>query len=109
MCEKTQFHLSAAQITVLNATSSKNIKLGVRPEFVELTSQQSNDTYPAEIVSIESFGAYQLVSLNIDQQQWFARIAESEQPTLGATHIRIKAEHLKLYIDEYLAGETPCE
>lgn len=104
-----EFKLTAQQKTALDNTNSQNLKLGVRPEFIELTSQQAADTYPADVISIESFGAYQLVSLRLDQQQWFARIAESEKPTLGAVHIRIRTENLKLYIDEYLAGETDDE
>lgn len=104
-----EFALTAQQKTALANTTSQNIKLGVRPEFIELMSQQYKDTYLAELLSIESFGAYQLVEILIAEQTWVARIAESEKPSLGNIHIRIKAQHLKLYIDEYLAGEAAGE
>jgi len=104
-----EFQLTAQQKTTLASTKSHNIKLGIRPEFVELTSQKGADTYKAELISVESFGAYQLAEIQLGEHQWYARIAESQQPSMGTIHIRLKAKHLKLYIDEYLAGETTIE
>lgn len=97
------FPLSPAQSVALNTTESNNIKLGIRPEFVQVHSQPGPSRYAATVVDVEHLGGHQLLALSFLGQNWFVKVDERYQNDSEAVYIGLPAQHLKLYIDEYLA------
>ena len=97
--------LSAAQKASLAASDSKNIKLGIRPEFIHITMTETESTTCAQFESVEHLGTYQIVTA-----QWFdtrvkVRVDENWQPQSDILYLDCPSEWLKLYIDDYIAAE----
>lgn len=100
-----QFNVTSMQQTELKNCQSSNIKLGIRPEFIQLNSRPSSESILGNIEHIENLGGYQLLTVTFADVQWFVRVDESSQCQLGKTYLTLPATWLKLYIDEYLCGE----
>lgn len=86
----------------LSSPGSDNIKLGIRPEFVELGGAGPG-SLQAEVVDIEDFGTYQILSARLDTLTLKVRVPEEIRVGLGDTvHLHLPAQWLRLYLDEYL-------
>jgi glycerol transport system ATP-binding protein len=99
------FALSDEQQTALVNTDSNNIKLGIRPEFIEITDSEGEDTHAVSFESAEHLGNYQLLSFKMADLTLIARTNDFSVNTQSSPVLRFPAKWLKLYVDEYLAGE----
>jgi len=97
--------LSVEQQKTLRQTRSQNIKLGIRPEFVALQAQASATSFAVALIAHERLGSYQLLTVDFHGLELKLRISEKQPVSEGSLHISFPAQHLKLYIDEYLCGE----
>lgn len=97
--------LSEPLMEVIRANQSGNIKLGIRPEFVHLTSHPADDTYPCEVRDVEDLGTYKIVTLQLGGQTLKARVDEDQDVLGGSVHIGFPRQWLKLYVDEFLVDE----
>ena len=100
-----EISVSAEQQRVLDFTKSSNIKLGIRPEFAELLSEPSANSFPVELVSQEHLGSYRLFTVNFNALELRVRVGEKQQINENDLHLAFPAHWLKLYIDEYLVAE----
>lgn len=100
-----KFVLSEGQQKALSKTESSNIKLGIRPEFIEVTEISGDDTQAVSFESAEHLGNYQLLSYKMVDLTLIARTNDFSVNTQRTTFMRFPSQWLKLYVDEYLVGE----
>ncbi|MEH6354673.1 MAG: ABC transporter ATP-binding protein [Marinobacter sp.] len=102
----TQVALYSWQVELLKRLKSNNIKIGIRPEFIELSATASDNTYEAEILDMEDLGTYKIITVQLDQQEMKVRMNEEFEGAIGSrTHLSFPQQWLKLYVDEFLVQE----
>ncbi|BBI61436.1 ABC transporter ATP-binding protein [Vreelandella sulfidaeris] len=92
---------------VASATSS-NIKLGIRPEFIAISTSPTAESVPIQVISVQDLGTYSLVTFSLNEQTFKARLPEGHPPVGEAAFAEFDNAKLALYIDEYLV-ETSHE
>jgi glycerol transport system ATP-binding protein len=97
--------ISGSQQTALQNSHSTNLKLGIRPEFVELSETSEANSFPASVLSVQHLGSYQLVIVDFAGLEMQVRVAEKMQFSGATVYLVFPSQWLKLYIDEYLVGE----
>jgi glycerol transport system ATP-binding protein len=97
--------LSEPQQAALQNSHSSNLKLGIRPEFVELSQRFEPNSFPAKVLSVQHLGSYQLVMVDFEGLEMQVRVTEKMQFMGTQVYLVFPSQWLKLYVDEYLAGE----
>ena len=92
---------------IATATSS-NIKLGIRPEFIAISTSPTAESVPIQVISVQDLGTYSLVTFSLNEQTFKARLPEGHPPVGEAAFAEFDNAKLALYIDEYLV-ETSHE
>ncbi|MCA8864716.1 MULTISPECIES: ABC transporter ATP-binding protein [unclassified Halomonas] len=87
---------------VANARSN-NVKLGIRPEFIAISSSEVANSVPIQVTSVQDLGTYSLLTFKLNEQTFKARLPEGHLPVSEAAFAHFDAAHVALYIDEYLA------
>ena len=85
-----------------------NIRLGIRPEFVEVFTSPESNTFTCELLDTENLGSYKILTLQLGQQKIRARINEDDPIPAGNAYIRFPEQWLKVYVDEILLSEVPA-
>ncbi|EWH03962.1 ABC transporter ATP-binding protein [Halomonas sp. BC04] len=85
----------------IHQSPSHNIKLGIRPEFVEVLSAPADDAYPIEIENVQDLGTYRIVSFSFAGVAFRARVGEDHQLAGRKAFVRFPEARLNLYIDEF--------
>ncbi|QSP93551.1 ABC transporter ATP-binding protein [Marinobacter salinisoli] len=102
----TVIPLEPWQIEVLQRLKTNNVKIGIRPEFVELSAQPADDTYASEVLDVEDLGTYKIVTVQLGSAQIKVRQNEEFEVRVGGTtHVAFPRQWLKLYVDEFLVQE----
>src|SRR5690554_6919109 len=91
---------SALERAIKQARSS-NLKLGIRPEFIELLSRPTADAYPIEIDNIQELGTYRIVSFLFAGVLFRARLEEDQPIPERKAYVRFPEAWLGLYLDEF--------
>jgi glycerol transport system ATP-binding protein len=100
--QETTFHLEQALVDSLNELTSQNMKLGIRPEHIQIISTATETSYSADVEFIEHLGDHQIVTVQFLQQRWHVRIAENYQCNAKSVHFELPKMNLKIFVDEYL-------
>lgn len=82
--------------------SASNIKLGIRPEFITISSSELANSVPIQVISVQDLGTYSLLTFKLNEQTFKARLPEGHPPVSEAAFAQFDDAHLALYIDEYL-------
>ncbi len=82
--------------------TSNNIKLGIRPEFIAISSSPSADSVPIQVTSVQDLGTYSLLTFKLNEQTFKARLPEGHPPVGETAFAHFDDAHVALYIDEYL-------
>ncbi|MDT0501224.1 MULTISPECIES: ABC transporter ATP-binding protein [unclassified Halomonas] len=90
----------AVHDAVVHATST-NIRLGIRPEFIEVHAERVEGGMEARVNHVQDFGTYSIVYLTLGRIELKARIEEDQVAPTGQAWLRFPNERLGLYIDEY--------
>lgn len=90
----------AVHDAVANARAT-NIKLGIRPEFIEVLADPVEDGMEARIDYAQDLGTYSILSLTLGNTVLKARIEEGQPAPTGRAWLRFPDERVGLYIDEY--------
>ncbi|UYG02385.1 ABC transporter ATP-binding protein [Halomonas sp. LR3S48] len=93
--------LPPAMQEVIRQARSRNLKLGIRPEFVEMSSVPGEDTYEVEVGMTQDLGTYRVVSFTFAGETFRARLGEDQPLPGGIAHVRFPEAWLSLYIDEF--------
>ncbi|GAA6170064.1 ABC transporter ATP-binding protein [Sessilibacter corallicola] len=97
--------LNANMVHKVSSQKSNNIKIGIRPEFVDVKNSSDANTFPCDVLDVENLGTYKIITLQFGQQKIKARIEEDQEVPSGVAHISLPDEWLKVYVDEYLVKE----
>ncbi|MFI8480978.1 ABC transporter ATP-binding protein [Pseudomonas sp. NPDC078700] len=113
----TQVSLNAALNQRLETLDYKQLKIGIRPEFVHLWDTTSadrsggtqlqdtlsgDDAFNAEVIHVEDLGTYKILTLNLDGQPLKVRLQEDQAvPKLRAA-VSFPAQWLMVYADDFL-------
>lgn len=84
---------------------SSTLKIGIRPEFIHVANEPSDDTYECQVKYVEDLGTYKIVSLMLGSRSILARVDEDHDIDSNTVHIGFPRQWLKLYIDEFLVEE----
>lgn len=87
--------------TAMRRADSRNLKLGIRPEFVEVLSKASDDSCMVEVKNTQDLGTYRILSFQFAGLNLKARIDEDAIVSGDRIHVRFPEEHLNLYVDEF--------
>ncbi|MDZ7853059.1 MAG: ABC transporter ATP-binding protein [Halomonas sp.] len=80
---------------------STNIKLGIRPEFIEVHADPVEDGMEARVEHAQDLGTYSIVYLKLGNIALKARIEEDQNTPSGKAWLRFPDERLGLYVDEF--------
>lgn len=108
MCGEAPLEVGEALEKALRTASSDNVKLGIRPEFVEAHATEVQGATEAEVVDIQDLGTYAILSLRLGGIPLKARLDEDEPRPRGRAWLRFPAGRLGLYVDEFRV-EVPHE
>ncbi|WP_280549511.1 MULTISPECIES: ABC transporter ATP-binding protein [unclassified Halomonas] len=78
-----------------------NIKLGIRPEFIEVHAEPVEGGMEARVDHAQDLGTYSIVYLTLGSMALKARIEEDQVTPTGKAWLRFPDERLGLYVDEY--------
>ncbi len=92
----------AAALDRLNVTKTGTVKLGIRPEFLELAP----DGVPAAIQAVEDLGNYKIVTASVASQTVKIKVLEDESVTMGAGFLRFPPQHTYLYVNDERVDEV---
>ena len=80
---------------------SANVKLGIRPEFIEVLAEPVVGAMEARVQHTQDLGTYSLVTLTLGDTPLKARIEEGHSVPRGRAWLRFPDERLGLYVDEF--------
>jgi len=106
----------------LSITPYNQLKLGIRPEFVEVLEADSpllsnlgkdekgaeallascENCFKCEVLLVSDLGTYKIVSLKLGNTEFKARLPEEQSVPKGSAYVRFPGNWLKVYADEYL-------
>lgn len=89
-------------VAALSQHPSDNLKLGIRPEHIQLVDSPTSTSFTADVEFVERLGDHQIVTLQFLQQRWHVRISENQRCDSTTVHFELPSAHLRLYVDEYL-------
>ncbi|MCC5882354.1 MAG: ABC transporter ATP-binding protein [Halomonas sp.] len=93
--------LAPPLLNAIHQSRSRNIKLGIRPEFVKVLAEPGEGTYPVEIDNVQDLGTYRIVSFEFAGVPFRARLEEDQRLPERKAYIRFPEAWLSLYIDEF--------
>jgi len=85
----------------IEKATSSNIKLGIRPEFIEVHSEPVAGGMEARVDYAQDLGTYSIVHLMLGDVALKARIEEDQVTPSNKAWLRFPDERLGLYVDEY--------
>ncbi|HSI56789.1 MAG TPA: ABC transporter ATP-binding protein [Ideonella sp.] len=82
------------------------LKLGVRPEYLGLSTADTGHTLPATVTQVQDIGTYVLVTAQLGDHTLKARLsAEQPRPSAGdTTWLQVMGSHTCFYKDEELVA-----
>ncbi|RTR00170.1 ABC transporter ATP-binding protein [Halomonas nitroreducens] len=85
----------------IDTARSSNVKLGIRPEFIEVHQSPVEGGMEAEVEHAQDLGTYSIVYLKLGDTALKARIEEDQPTPTGRAFLRFPDDRLGLYVDEY--------
>ncbi len=97
--------LSDALIKEIENKNSNNIKIGIRPEFIDVLEEPTANSLTCDVLDVENLGTYKILTLQLGLQKIKVRIEEDQAAPVNKANISFPKEWLKVYVDEYLINE----
>ncbi|MDI9245757.1 ABC transporter ATP-binding protein [Marinobacter sp. CHS3-4] len=99
--------MGTQQTEALENLTSSNVKIGIRPEFVQASDVAADDTFAAEVKDVEDLGTYKIMTVRLGDETMKVRLTEDQHFEAGGTvQLSFPEKWLKLYVDEFLVEET---
>ena len=105
----THLPLSDAMQRHIEHGQWKNLKVGIRPEFIHVWDEPFDDAMQARVVHVEDLGTYKIMTLDLDGAPLKVRLAEDKPVPQGTAYISFPAQWLMVYADEFLLDATDSE
>ena len=98
--------LSVQHVELLQRLQSNNLKIGIRPEFIQASDMPADDTFEAEVLDVEDLGTYKVMTVKLDFETLKVRLTEDQHFAVGGqVQLSFPEKWLKLYVDEFLVEE----
>jgi glycerol transport system ATP-binding protein len=94
--------LPADVLQRVRALAPQHLQLGIRPEFVRVWDEPSEQTLPAQRVDLEDLGTYKILTLSLAGQRLKVRLPEDRVVPEGIIGISFPEPWLMLYADDIL-------
>ncbi|WP_440931542.1 ABC transporter ATP-binding protein [Candidatus Pelagibacter sp.] len=88
--------------TNLSKVKNKNIKLGIRSEFIDLADKEGNNTVKAKVQKVEDFGNFKLLTAKMKNFTIKSKIEREKPISNDEVNLYIPAEKCCVYEDEKL-------
>jgi len=83
--------------TNLSNLKSKNIKLGIRSEFIKIAKNQSENLVDVNIQKVEDFGNYKLITARMDNFEIKSKVNRETEISGEKIKLHIPAEKCCIY------------
>ncbi|CBV42873.1 ABC transporter ATP-binding protein [Halomonas elongata] len=93
--------VSEALCAAVAEAETTNVKLGIRPEFVEVHDAPVEGGMQARVEHIQDLGTYSIIDLRLGDMPLKARIDEDQPPPGEIAYLRFPGERVGLYVDEF--------
>ena len=84
--------------------ASGTLKLGIRPEFVQLNDEPEDGTLPATISAVEDLGNYKIVRAKLGPEELAIKLREEQPVPSGQAFIGFPPRWTKIYADDRLVA-----
>jgi glycerol transport system ATP-binding protein len=102
----TEVPMDSRQVENLQRLQSNNLKIGIRPEFIQASDIAADDTFEAEVMDVEDLGTYKIMTAKLDVKTLKVRLTEDQHFEIGRqVQLSFPEKWLKLYVDEFLVEE----
>ncbi|MEH6446568.1 MAG: TOBE domain-containing protein, partial [Oceanospirillaceae bacterium] len=75
---------------------------GIRPEFIQLSTVEHQESLPCQILHTEDLGTYKIVSIKVGGQTIKVRLGEDQHVPSENAYATFPNPWVKIYVDEYL-------
>jgi len=82
--------------------ASGSLKLGIRPEFLELKTKPEDGALPVSIEAVEDLGNYKIVRSRLGEDQLSAKLREDEPIPSDQAYLSFPPRWTKIYADDRL-------
>ncbi len=76
---------------------SKNIKLGIRSEFIKIAKNQSDNLIDVNVQKVEDFGNYKLITARMDNFEIKSKVNREIEISVEKIKLHIPAEKCCIY------------
>ena len=83
--------------TNLSNLKSKNIKLGIRSEFIKIAKDQNENLVDVNVQKVEDFGNYKLITARMDNFEIKSKVNRETEIPSGKIKLHIPAEKCCIY------------
>lgn len=101
MAGESELRVGQGVCQAVKRARSTNIKLGIRPEFIEVHDSPVEGSMMAEVEHAQDLGTYSIVYLKLGNALLKARIEEGQPPPVGEAYLRFPDDRIGLYVDDY--------
>ncbi|TDO16727.1 MULTISPECIES: ABC transporter ATP-binding protein [Halomonas] len=101
MADDTELAVGQGIHDAVAGARSANIKLGIRPEFIEVHAEPIEGGMQARVDHAQDLGTHSIVYLTLGKLPLKARIEEDQETPTGTAWLRFPDEHIGLYVDEF--------
>ncbi len=84
--------------------ASGSLKLGIRPEFVQLKNEPEDGALPATISAVEDLGNYKIVRAKLGPEELAIKLPEEQALPSGQAYIGFPPRWTKIYADDRLVA-----
>ncbi|MEM8951305.1 MAG: ABC transporter ATP-binding protein [Pseudomonadota bacterium] len=81
-----------------------DLKLGIRPEFLELKSAPEDGALPAKIATVEDLGNYKIVRANLGKETVAIKLPEDQSVPSEQAYLAFPPRWTKIYADDRLVA-----
>ena len=81
-----------------------DLKLGIRPEFVQLLDQPEDGSLPASITAVEDLGNYKIVRATLGKEELAIKLPEEQPVPSEQAYLGFPARWTKIYADDRLVA-----
>ena len=94
-------HYVSTSSNLNNIKKNSDLKLGVRPEFVKLSSKG----IPTKINNVSDIGRYKVIDCRVGSQKIKVILKEGEEVPSEDTRLEFDINHTKVYENDWMIGE----
>lgn len=80
------------------------MKLGLRPEFLQLASDANDGGLPVTVVAVEDLGNYKIATVRLDEHVIKVKMPEIQLVPAEKCYLNLTPELIRLYADEWLVN-----